>query len=167
MNKGFTLIETLIYVAIIGMVITSFVLFSLSISDPTEKTYGTEEVNSNLRIVETIISRQIRNSKSVNVDSSIFDSNEGFLSLEYENVSQNPTLIGLSQEGKIELKVGSNASTTITSEGIDVSILNFSNTSSNRGPENILYTIEASYSASSTPAFSSSNSITTSVSLRK
>lgn len=166
MNRGFTLIETLIYVAIIGMVLTSFVLFSLSVSDPTEKSYSIEEVNANLRHLQSMISGLIRGAGSVDTIGSSFNTDNGYLLLGYPNPN-NPTSIGLNEFGQVELKRGSNASTTLNSEKVVVTRLNFLDTSPIRGIENITYGIEMSYYSTSSNAYNTTASATTSVSLRR
>ena len=59
-QKGLTLIETLLYVAIMGMMIQGFVIFTLSISGTNSKAYVVQEVQANTRMALDVISQKIR-----------------------------------------------------------------------------------------------------------
>ena len=64
-KQGFTLIETIMYIAIIGVVMSGFIAFGLSVSASRGKTYVVQEVQSNARVALSIISRQIRQASDV------------------------------------------------------------------------------------------------------
>lgn len=64
-NKGFTLVETLIYTALIGIVLTGFVSLALNISAIKSKQMVMAEVNTNTRQFKQFLTRQIREADSV------------------------------------------------------------------------------------------------------
>lgn len=64
-NKGFTLIETLIYIALIGATLSSFISFGMSIASLRNKTHSMDEVVSNSRLAMDTIVRKIREAKTV------------------------------------------------------------------------------------------------------
>lgn len=65
MNRGFTLVEILIYLGIIGTIATSLIFFSFSVSDARSKTYAVSEVNANARVVTEILSSYIYHAEDV------------------------------------------------------------------------------------------------------
>jgi type II secretory pathway pseudopilin PulG len=62
---GFTLVESLIYVALISICITSFVSFGLMISGIRNKNYAMEEVQVASRDVMIIFNQDLRRAQSV------------------------------------------------------------------------------------------------------
>ncbi len=97
-SRGFTLIETIIYIAILGMIASAFIFFSVSVSNSRDKTYVVQEVQANARMALELISQKIRSANGVNLESSIFESNPGRLSLSMASSSLNPTIIDLSRD---------------------------------------------------------------------
>ncbi len=95
-GAGFTLIETIIYIAILGMIAIAFVLFSVSVSGSRNKTYVVQEVQANTRMALEMISQKIRSADGINFNSSTFGINPGRLSLSMTKSSLNPTIIDLS-----------------------------------------------------------------------
>ena len=69
-QNGFTLVETLIYLGIIGSVMTSFLYFGVSIFDYRNKSYAVQEVQANERMALNLISQKIRGAKDINIYSS-------------------------------------------------------------------------------------------------
>lgn len=63
--QGFTLVEVLIYVGIIGMVVFSFVSFSLSVSRSHNKAFAVQEVGAGSRFALSQIKREIRRAEGV------------------------------------------------------------------------------------------------------
>jgi len=97
-KKGTSFIEIIIYVAIVGMLITTFITFSLYIHDAYNKSYTVQEVHANARVSLDLISHRIRAATSVNVDDSVFDSDPGVLSLEMNNPLIDPTVFNLDED---------------------------------------------------------------------
>lgn len=77
MNKrGFTLIETLVYIAILGMVVSSIVAYSLSLSGARNKNYVAQNVQANSRTMLSIMGEKIRASSVVVTPSAGATSNQ-------------------------------------------------------------------------------------------
>ena len=168
-HKGFTLVETLIYVAIIGGVVTTFVNFGLSVTNSRNKTYVVQEVQANVRTVEDLVSRRIRAATGINTSTSVFGSNPGILSLSMASAGLNPTVIALNEDnGILEIKEGTNASTTITTAKVNVTNLVFTNLTASSTRENIGIAMTMEYNNPSEDVyFLVSQTVTTSVSLRQ
>ena len=64
-KRGFTLIETIIYVALIGFIVTGFVAFGISIAAARAKAHAIEEVESNARAAFDILSVKVRGAAHV------------------------------------------------------------------------------------------------------
>ncbi len=76
-NKGFTLVELIIYIAIISIVVVGFITFTLSIINSRNKNYVVQEVQANTRTAFKLISQEILLAEGVNIGSSVFDSDPG------------------------------------------------------------------------------------------
>jgi type II secretory pathway pseudopilin PulG len=167
-SGGFTLIETLIYIAIIGIVITSFVEFSISVSNSRGKAYVASEVQSNLRISMDLIKQRIREATDVVTASSTFSSDPSFLTLTMASSTLNPTTIGLSSDnGVLGIKEGSNATTTITSSEVSVTNLVFTNLTASTTRENIRIQMTIEYNDEGDAYYQFSRSVQSAVSLRQ
>lgn len=64
-KSGFTLVETLIYLAIIGVVVTSFVSFGISIMEARNKNLAAGEVRANAREALSFMTQKIRNCQDI------------------------------------------------------------------------------------------------------
>jgi prepilin-type N-terminal cleavage/methylation domain-containing protein len=138
MNKGFTLIETLIYIALIGVVLSGFIVFSFSIGDARNKTYVVQEVQANARVALNLITQKILAANGVNAGSSTFGSDPGVLSLSMSEAGNNPTVISLNaNDGQLQIKEGSADAVVITSDEVKVMNLVFTNLSGTNEKENI------------------------------
>lgn len=81
-QKGFTLIEILIYIAILAMIVSVTSSFlNWSIKSNTKAKAMRETLDNTRRVVE-IMSHEIKEAKSIYIPTSVFDSHPGQLSLE-------------------------------------------------------------------------------------
>jgi putative endonuclease len=168
-SAGFTLVETLIYIAIIGGVVTAFVTFGINVSGSRNKTYVVQEVQANVRTALDIISQKIRASNGVNVGASTFGSHPGFLSLSMADATLNPTTIGYNtNNGTLEVKEGSASAIAITSDEVRITNLVFTNLTGSSVRENIRVQMTVEYyNPSGAQEFEYEQSVQTAVSLRK
>ena len=167
-KKGFTLIETIIYVGIIGLILSGFISFSVVIADSRNKNYVTQEVQANFRSAFDLITKKIKEADSINVGASTFNSDPGVLSLAMDDAGENPTIINLSQDdGVLQIKEGSSEPVAIVSDEIRVTNLVFTNLSTASPRENVRIelTLEFNNQASDVE-FNYSESFQTAVSLR-
>jgi len=109
-SRAFTLIETIIYIAILGMVVSAFVFFSLSVSGSRNKTYAVQEVQANARMALELISQKIRSADKIIFASSTLGADPGRLFLSMASSSLNPTIIDLSSDnGTLRIMEGESA----------------------------------------------------------
>ncbi len=167
-RKGFTLVETLIYIAIIGGIIGTFISFSLNISNARNKTYSQEEVQANARVAINLITQKIQSASSVSTTQSVFDTNPGVLYLTMASSTLSPTIINLSGvNGGLQIKEGSASTTTITTGRVQVSNLVFTNLSASSTRENIGINLTVQYVTSTDVNLQFVQSLQTSASLRE
>ena len=147
-RKAFTLIETLIYVAIVALVSTGLIKFSTSITAVRNKTYVIQEVHANMRDAMTLISKKIEEANGINVGSSTFDSDPGVLSLSMADASLNPTIISLNQDnGRLEITEGTSDPVYINTDEVKVSNLLFSDASLGSVSKSIQISVTIDYNS--------------------
>ncbi|PIT92169.1 MAG: hypothetical protein COU08_03740 [Candidatus Harrisonbacteria bacterium CG10_big_fil_rev_8_21_14_0_10_42_17] len=165
-SEGFTLIEVLIYVAIIGSVVSSFLLFNLSILNSGSKSYATQEVNGNLRIALDIVGERIRAAEGVTVSNSVFDTNPGTLSLVMSDGAKNPTVFDVSG-GILRITEGVDDPINITTDEVNLTNVVFTNLTASSSRENIRIEITGGLRNAADANTSYTNSIQTTVSVRQ
>jgi type II secretory pathway pseudopilin PulG len=167
-NFGFTLVETLIYIAIMSIVLVSFITFILSISNSRNKAFVVQEVQANARIAMNIISQKIKTANDVNIGDSVFGADPGVLSLAMQDANKNPTIINLSQDnGILQIKEGTNDPIQVTSSDVQITNLVFSDFTNGTSKENIKIEISVDYKNQEDAAYAYSQSLITAVSLRQ
>jgi type II secretory pathway pseudopilin PulG len=168
-QKGITLIESVIYIAIIGLIMTSFVGYSLNVSNNREKIFVEQTVQDNLRNSLLLITQKVRDASSVNIGNSDFNTNPGLLYLNNDDVLKNPTIIYLDgSDKKIKIKEGTNATSSITGNYINISELTFNNLTGSNQRQNIQVFITIEYlNPDSSSLYGFTQSATTTINLRR
>lgn len=129
-KKGFTLVETVIYVGIIGMAIGAFVSFVLMISGLRNKFHVIEEVQANERAMQEIFRHYVRSAKAViSPGKASVDNRLDFL-------AQDSSLVHtfFVAGGQLILAVGS-TTLPLTSDEVVISGIRFSNLSATGSPD--------------------------------
>lgn len=140
-RSGFTLIEILLYTAIVSLVISSFVLYGWNVVQGGAKSSHMEEVNSSARYISQRFKYEIRNASGINSISS------SQISLSESIPAINPTIINFST-GQLTIQQGVASAVAINPSSTNISSLTFSNFSSgDNKTKNIqfLFTIESKY----------------------
>lgn len=91
-DRGFTIIEFIIYLAIVATTLVSATYFAFEFISTQRKSEAIQEVNRNLRLAITRLGIEMREASDVNTGASTFDSSAGVLSLASATVGANPTL---------------------------------------------------------------------------
>jgi len=86
-SRGFSVIETLIYVAILGAVVSTAIYFLANTFKTYSKIYAQKEVAVNIQYALDMLTEEIRFSKNIYSPTSAFDQDNGQISVE---TSQNP-----------------------------------------------------------------------------
>jgi len=132
-NKGFTLIEFIVYIAILGLIISGFVSYSLSISSVRNKNYSASTVQANGRSAIGIITRKIHEAESIVLPGASASSTVLILDMP----STDPDITFLVSDGVLYMGQIGLATTTITDRRTQVSSLVFSNLASSGERSNI------------------------------
>ncbi len=137
-QKGFTLLEVLIYIGVLGIIVvavSSYFLWSIQTSTKI-KVIG--EALDNTRRAMEIMVYEVREAESIYTETSIFNSHPGQISLEtqkYLPPDENKTYIDFYlSEGKLCLKKESQDPICLTSERVEVKNLVFSQIISGNTP---------------------------------
>lgn len=125
-KNGFTLIEFLLYIVIVGVILVVVGGIGLNILLGKAKQGALEEVSQNARFVMENITSAVRGAQSVNSPARGFSSST--LSLAMASSSVNPTIFDLSG-GMARIKEGLGAFVSLTSGEVLVTDLQFSNVS--------------------------------------
>jgi len=177
-NKGFTLLELIIYIAIASVVLVSAIGIGWNIMIEEERSANKRELYMDARGLVGQMTRDIRGAEDVIVGDSTFDVHPGVLSLDYpggntdkifETYSKSVTVGGESVDiTKVKYTDGMNDVVALTSDRVDVT--NFVVTNMTRGSENpnikIDITLE-SVNPGGDPILDASITIETAVSLRQ
>jgi type II secretory pathway pseudopilin PulG len=139
-GAGFTLIELILYVALVSIFISGAVFFAWDVVYGRVKSRVQQEVSQNLRLASKRVSYEIRNAMGVNSASG------STLSLSMEDTSRDPTVFDLSG-GRLRIGFGSAAPCPITapceltSNQVTVTNLEFIDRSAGSDSINIQFTI--------------------------
>ena len=130
-NKGFTIIETLIYVAIFSIIVGALSSFVLSINSSRLRAQILFEVNDQGTNIVRIISQTIRNGQSINMPTS--GSTAASLSVATANVVTNPTIFSVVDE-ILYITEGSGSPIALTNNKVKISNVIFTNLSRSGTP---------------------------------
>ena len=165
MNKGFSLIELILYVAIVSIFITGVAIFGWNVINARVKNRVSQNVVGNIRTVVQRLEIEIRNASSINSMSS------GSLSLAYADPTRNPTVIYLSS-GRIMIGWGSGGSCPVssqcplTSNEVNFTKLIFTNMSSGSLSANVRFELGATSAVNGSKEWSYTSFATGSAEIR-
>ncbi len=168
MNKqGFTLIELIIYVALIGGVVVALTSIALTIMQARSKAAVNQELNASARSGLEYITNAIRESDGVTLGGSVFGSDPGTLELSMPEASLDPTIFSLTADDG-QLQVSENGVTTILMPTtVNVTNLEFTNLTGTGRTENIRIEITVEYNGAASQEFVASQSYQTTISVRQ
>ena len=161
-GEGFTLVETLIYIAILGGLMAYFISFSLSIGASRSKTYVMQEVNANARIALEILSEKIRAADDILEP----DIGIASTSLRIDMPSPDDNILFDLNNGVLEAEQGSNTF-LITSDKVNISNLIFNNLTIDGEKGNVRIFLTMEYRDPESKEYQYSRDFQTSVNLRK
>ena len=122
---GFTLIEIIIYVGIMGLVMTALVMFALSISNNRDKAASASEVEANTKIIWDQISVLVHRARSLDTANSVWDSDQGKLVL-FLDMAKTQTAVISVENGQVSVQLAPASPYIISSRAVNVSRLKFS-----------------------------------------
>lgn len=158
-QQGFTLVELILYIALISIFVTGAIFFSLDIVYGREKAFAQQMVEQNGRSALARIAYEIRRADDINSVSAS--------SIELEN-GANDTTISLSS-GTVQITTGGAGPYDLTSNQVNVSALSFTNltsTSENTKGINVNITVQQAQSGVAKP-FEATTTMSESVELNR
>lgn len=142
-TKGFTLVEFVIYFALITIVISAVTAFTVDVVKTRAKTAAIAEVEQNMRFAMLRIMSTVRQATKLEAGSSLFGADSSVLALDTAAASSTPTVFDLSGEA-VRIKEGTAPATALTSPDVRVTRLRFSK--DNLGRNDVAITAEMTLS---------------------
>jgi len=170
-QKGFSLIETIIYIALLGVIISFITSLLVNVMASYNRSQASKIVSNNISLAVDTISKDIRDSKEIYTPTSVFNSDLGQLSL----ITTFDPPGGHTQRfidfyldnGVIYKKKEGYSEYAITSERVFIEKLKFENILSGTR-DTIKITIDGRINTSSTkPEYQYQESVTSTASLRE
>ncbi len=163
-TRGFSLVETLIAVAIMGLLVLAVASLLSTMLASEKRNRAVAEVEAQANYVLYEITESIRNSNTVAVP--IAGATGSLLRVASNVTAENPTYVALTN-GTIEMKKGTAATTTLTSTTVTVTGLTFQNLTASTTKGSVRVGITMSYKNSSIrPELNFANTFYTTVTLR-
>lgn len=134
-QKGFTLIETLIYAIIFVIVIGGMVSFAFAMLTSSQRANTQIEISDNARFLTQKLQRAIQGAASIN--SPAVGASASSLSLTTASASMNPLVIDLA-DGVVRTKKASQTPVALTNSMVVVSSLSFTNYSYSTATKNTI-----------------------------
>lgn len=177
-NKGFTLIELIVYVAIASGVLVSIITFAWAVMGSGVRVDVSSELTQNGRFILEKITQEIHAAENVVIDSSSFGVNPGVLTLDlagpntdvvFDTYSKNVIVGGQSVDiTKLRMKDGDSPVLDITSDKVDVTNFVITNLTRDTEPANINVEVTLSYvTTGADPSRDRNLSFETGASIRK
>lgn len=167
-HSGFTLVETILYIAILSVVAVAFSMYVVSISNARSKTKVVKEVQSNARLALSLITQKIRAAESINTAQSTFNTDPGVLSLNMADPGLNPTVIQLNQDnGQLIITEGTSVAIPVTSDQTLITDLRFTDLTPTSGRDSILINFTIDYDNYEDVYYQYTKQLETAVTLRK
>ncbi len=135
-NRGFTLIELIFYFFIVSIVIFVAVSFAIQIVKMNSLSSNSKEVHANADFIENKIDKTIKRAISIDFGESVFDDDDGVLSLNMLDPSESPSKF-YSSDGDLFLKIGQDDPVKLNSSFIGLKSFRFSVISSHKSPDQI------------------------------
>ena len=132
-QKGFTLVETALYFAVVGVFLLAATMFSLQILNAFKLSGNSQEIQSNIMMPLDEIADSIKVADSVVDSGSVFDDDFGVLILDIDGVQTKFYLNG----GAVYVQEGAETPVKLTSENVTVTALRFHKIEEDKTPTQI------------------------------
>jgi len=121
-RAGFTLVESIIYIGIVGLLAVGLIYYSASTSSLGTKLSVASEVHANARALVDVIVRTTRSADEIG-PLTVYNSDSGSLQLLMEDSLENPTTVYRTPGGSVEITRGAGLPSRLTSQKVSVSKL--------------------------------------------
>lgn len=165
-NRGFTLLEILLYMLIASGILFAIMSFALQIMEVSKKSSDMQEIETNIDYISNKLSSVIKTANSIDNENSTFNNDIGKLSLNVPDGAKSPTLFYLENEA-VYLKEGATADVKITSDFVKCTQLKFVKVTTAKSPDQVVFDMQCEPINSDLAALKQELSIHTTISLRK
>jgi Tfp pilus assembly protein PilV len=165
-QKGTTLLEILLYFTIVGAILFAAISFSIQTLTITKESENIHEIYSNIDLISKRITNTIKEAESIDDANSIFDNDQGAISLNVSVALNCPTKIYWSENG-VYLKQGALDATKISSDAIECTKLRFQKIEYEKTPDQVVIEAEFNSVNGSINNLEQSMKFRTAVSIRK
>lgn len=162
-SQGATLIEGIIYVAILGVIASTLVSFALTVSSLGSKNYAVSEVNANAQFIMDRMTTLIREADDVIVPGQSATTT----TLELDMPATSDSTYISSSNGVVEMTVGVGAPVSLSSSIVEVTNLSFTNTSRGKAAPSVRISFDIAFRDAGSIEFAYSKSYQTTVMLRR
>ncbi|MBT5808682.1 type II secretion system protein [Candidatus Uhrbacteria bacterium] len=130
-QDGFTLVETLLYILLMGIVLVGISGFVLNLFEIRAKTQAASEVAFNARLIQDRLTDSMRHAEGVNTGASTFAADPGVLSINMVAGADDPHVYSLTaDDGQFQISEAGGGAVSITTDDVSVSNLVFTNLTS-------------------------------------
>lgn len=152
-QKGFSMIEAVIYSALLAVVVSTAIYFMTNIFDAYKKVFAQREVMSNVQFALDLITEETRFAKNIYTPTSTFANDNGQLSIETnQNLPTGETATFIDfylDNGRIYMKRESQTEIPLTSNQVKVGKMRFAYLNPANAPEGVQIFIEAQFNTTS------------------
>ena len=146
MQRGFTLIETILYILIIGMILSTLGLFLNHLLQARAKTLASSDLITAARTIQDVLGHAARAAEGINTSTSTFGSDPGILSLNMVEVGVYPTVFSLTgADGQLQVSEAGGGNILLTTDEVAITNLVFTNLTGDddTGIIQVQFTLEA------------------------
>ncbi len=146
MQRGFTLIETILYILIIGMILSTLGLFLNHLLQARAKTLASSDLITAARTIQDVLGHAARAAEGINTSTSTFGSDPGILSLNMVEVGVDPTVFSLTgADGQLQVSEAGGGNILLTTDEVAITNLVFTNLTGDddTGIIQVQFTLEA------------------------
>lgn len=130
-QRGFTLFEMLIALAIMGMILVTISSFALKLLHAQARAEVASEITSQARFVIDRLTDAARHAEALNSGASTFDADPGVLSLDMQDDTLDPVVFSLTEDdGQLQISEAAGAAQLLTSNDVSMTNLVFHNLTS-------------------------------------
>jgi len=164
-KRGSSLIEIVMYFTILGVFLAVAMTFAFQITGITAVSEQLQEFQANTEFISDKISYSIYTSTGIDSIGSVFDNDNGILSLNMSDPSKSPTRFYLTN-GNIFIKEGANAEIQLNTNNTTIDKANFHRITYDKSPDQIMIDIRVLPISNDFAQLQRSSTINLSLSLR-
>ena len=152
-ERGFTLVEVIIYVLIVGLILGTLSMFLVNLLHARASSQASSHIITTARMIQDRLTSAMREASAVNTGASTFGIDPGILSLDMVDAGGDPTVFSLTVDnGQIQIQEGVGAPVMLTGEEVDVTSIIFNDLTGSEdvGIIQVQFTLEVANDTEST-----------------